>query len=205
MVIMKRIGKKETYNRIMDIAKDIAYKKEGSMFIMAPKEKLKSKYELLFPQVLSRHSISEHGMHEILVRLAELDGAFLVSDDGELFAMGARIKKSISLPGFGTRHAAAAGLTSEVPEAVAILVSEKTGWIRVFQEGRIALETNASKNPTSFTQKLVALLTDGDTALVVAAGVSAAIIGSWIPIIVVAGTYLAIKTATGIIKKNFEE
>lgn len=199
---MKKMKREEVYNEILDIAKDIANQKQGSMFIIGPKEKFKGKYEPLFPQILAQHSITERGMHEILVRLAELDGAFFISDEGELLAMGARIKKSISMPGFGTRHAAAAGLTNEVPEATAVLISDKIGWIRIFQKGKIVLETDSSKTPPTIMNKVIAFLTDKDTAIITAAGASAAIIGV-IPIVVVSGTYLAIKTATGIIRKNF--
>jgi len=202
MEMKKKLNRKETYNKILDIAKAVAITKKGSMFIIGPKRKFEGNYELLFPQILVKHYVHEKGMEELLVRLAELDGAFLISDEGELFAMGARIKKSISLPGFGTRHAAAAGITSQIPDATAVLVSEKIGWIRVFQNGKIVLETDGSKNPPTLTEKMIKFLTDKDTALVTAAGASAAIIGV-IPIVVVSGTYLAVKTASGIIRKNF--
>lgn len=200
---MKKMKREDVYDEVLDIAKDIANKKQGSLFIIGPKENFKGKYELLFPQIVSEHSIAERGMHEILVRLAELDGAFFISDEGELFAIGARIKKSVSMPGFGTRHAAASGITTEVQESTAILISDKIGWIRVFQKGKIVLETDSSKTPPTIMHKVITFLTDKDTAIITAAGASTVIMGSFIPIVVVSGTYLAIKTATGIIKKNF--
>ena len=129
--------------------------------------------------------------------------AKVCQDEGRIIAFGARIKKSKALPGYGTKHAAATGITSHIKDSLAVLVSEESNWIKVFKNGKIVLEMDSSKTPPSLKHKVIAFLTDNDTALLATAGASAAIMGV-IPIVVVSGAYLAIKTASGIIKKNFK-
>jgi len=190
------------YNFILETAKDLANKKLGALFIIAPKRKFKNLYEPLYPQVIGNHSISESGAKELILKLAELDGAFLIGDDGTLVAFGARIEKSKALKGYGTKHAAATGITFHIKNSTAILVSEETNWIKVFKKGNIVLRMDSSKTPKPVMHKVVTFLTDNDTTLLATAGVTAAIVG-FLPVVVVSGTYIAIKTATGVIKKSF--
>jgi DNA integrity scanning protein DisA with diadenylate cyclase activity len=74
---------------------------------------------------------------------AVLDGAFVVREDGVVLAAGrylAAIDATVDLPlGLGARHSAAAAITTET-KAIAISVSQTTGTVRVFREGRIVLE-----------------------------------------------------------------
>lgn len=195
--------KEEIYNFLLETSKEITRKKLGALFVIAPKSEFKGIYEPLYPQVISSHNIFEKGAKELLLKLAELDGAFLIGDDGTLVAFGARIKKSQAMPGFGTKHAAASGITSHLNNSSAILISEETGWIKVFKKGKQILEMDSSKTPPPVMHKVVTFITDNDTALLATAGVSAAIMG-FIPVVVVSGTYLAIKTASGIIKKSLK-
>ena len=193
--------KEAVYNLLLETAKEIAKKKLGALFVIAPKDKFRGIYEPLYPQVVEKHKIFEKGSRELIIKLAELDGAFLISDEGTLVAFGARIIKSKALPGYGTKHAAAVGITSHIKNSCAILVSEETHWIKIFKSGKIILEMDSAKTPKSVMHKIVTFVTDNDTALLATAGVSAAIMG-FIPVVIVSGTYLAIRTASGIIKKS---
>lgn len=197
----KHTRKEKVYNFLLEIGKEIAKKKLGALFVIAQKENFRGIYEPLYPQVLSSHKIFERGSKELILKLAELDGAFLISDDGTLVAFGARIFKSKALPGYGTKHAAATGITEHIKNSSAILISEENQWIKIFKNGKIVLEMDSSKTPPSVMHKVVTFLTDNDTALLATAGASAAIMGL-IPVVIVSGTYLAIKTASGIIKKS---
>jgi len=51
-------------------------------------------------------------------------------------------------------------------------------------------------------EEIIAFLSEKDTALLTAAGVSTAILGSALlpPVLVISGAYLTIRTATGLIK-----
>lgn len=201
--MVKRSKKEAVYNFLLETSKEIARKKLGVLFVIAQKGSFKGIYEPLYPQVIEDHSIFEKGSKELILKLAELDGAFLINDDGILVAFGARILKSKALPGYGTKHAAAVGITSYVKNSSAILVSEETHWIKVFKNGKMILEMDASKTPPSVMHKVVTFITDNDTALLATAGASAAIMG-FIPVVIVSGTYLAIRTASGIIKRSFK-
>jgi DNA integrity scanning protein DisA with diadenylate cyclase activity len=83
-------------------------------------------------------------LRETLKEFAALDGAFVIRDDGVVISAGrhlsAALASSVDLPqGLGSRHVAAAGITS-VTEAVAIAISESTGDVRIFKDGAIFME-----------------------------------------------------------------
>jgi hypothetical protein len=84
--------------------------------------------------------ISRPEVVESIKELAKLDGAFVVSDKGTVEAAGrhldARGVLTKQLRGLGSRHRAAAGIT-RMTEAVAVVVSESTGRITVFEKGHI--------------------------------------------------------------------
>ena len=128
----------------------------------------------------------------------------LIGEDGSLVAFGARIKQSKVLPGYGTKHAAATGITGNIQDSTAILVSEETRWTKVFKNGEIILEVDTAKAPKKEINKVVSFLTDNDTALLATAGASAAIMGV-IPVVIVSGTYLVIKAAAEVVKKNWKK
>lgn len=198
-----KLKKKKVYYEVLEIAKELAKNKEGTLFVIAPKKKFKNTYRLLYPQIVSHHYINEKGMSPVLKKLANLDGAILIGDDGELVAYGAMLKRTKTVPGFGTKHAAAAGITTHIKNATAILVSEGLDWIKVFQKGKVVVEMDSGDRPPSLVKHVVSFLTDQDTALLTTAGASAAILG-FAPVMVISGTYLVIKTASGIIKKNLK-
>lgn len=200
------MDKNKVYEQLLHISKFLARSKDGGLFVIGPQNKFKGLYEPLFPQLFTQHKLDEPGIGKVLEKLATLDGAVLVSDDGELLAYGAKIKKSKTVAGYGTKHAAAAGITLAIKESTAILISEEVNWIKVFQNGIIVLEMDSEENPRSMDEKIVAFLSEHDTALLTAGGISAAILGSAAvaPVMVIGGTYLAIKTATGFIKKNWK-
>lgn len=78
---------------------------------------------------------------------AMLDGAFVVRDDGVVLAAGRHIRVSdqaVQMPlGFGARHVAAASISLDT-KAVAVLVSQSSGSVRVFQGGALVLEITPS-------------------------------------------------------------
>ncbi|MBW2046599.1 MAG: DNA integrity scanning protein DisA nucleotide-binding domain protein [Deltaproteobacteria bacterium] len=81
-------------------------------------------------------------MRETVKELAQLDGAFIISDDGVVVSACRYINASadgIVLPlGFGACHMAAASISKET-QAVAVVVSESS-IVRVFDNGELVAE-----------------------------------------------------------------
>lgn len=79
---------------------------------------------------------------ETVKELAQLDGAFVVDDDGTFVSAGRFIDVDLTpqnfLPGLGTRHAAAASVTRET-RATAVAVSQSSV-VRVFGHGEVRAE-----------------------------------------------------------------
>ncbi|MGE3539545.1 MAG: DNA integrity scanning protein DisA nucleotide-binding domain protein [Candidatus Tectimicrobiota bacterium] len=83
-------------------------------------------------------------LRETLKEFAALDGAFVLREDGVVLCAGrhlsAALASTVDLPqGLGSRHVAAAGITS-VTQAIAVVISESTGDVRIFKDGGIFLE-----------------------------------------------------------------
>lgn len=85
-----------------------------------------------------RH-ITRSEVVESIKELAQLDGAIIVSEDG--FAVAAGRHLDVSTPdsalhrGLGARHRAASGITS-ITKAVAIVISESSGKITIYENGK---------------------------------------------------------------------
>ncbi len=77
---------------------------------------------------------------------AVLDGAFVIREDGVVLAAGRYMKfddsKEFNVPlGLGARHVAAAGISQDT-NAIAIVVSETLGEVRIFQQGQCVMQLN---------------------------------------------------------------
>ena len=92
------------------------------------------------PDELKR--INDPDVRETVKELAQLDGAFLVSDEGIVVSACRYIdsfSEGIKLPlGLGSRHMAAASISKQT-SAVAVVVSESSV-VRVFDDGEIISE-----------------------------------------------------------------
>lgn len=77
---------------------------------------------------------------ESIKELAQLDGAFIISESNTVLAAGRHLEaRSIvtkQLKGLGSRHRAAAGIT-RITNAVAVVVSESSGRVTIFEKGRV--------------------------------------------------------------------
>ena len=122
-------------------------KKVGTMFVISDTEKVLQNSRSMILDPLAYHPnsqkhIDDPNMRETVKELAQLDGAFIVSDDGVILSACQYIKASfegINLPlGLGSRHMAAASITRET-EAVAVVVSE-SGVVRIFDNGELISE-----------------------------------------------------------------
>ncbi len=82
-------------------------------------------------------------IHDALVELSKLDGAFVVRGDGFIQAAGVFLTSPPSetelVSGLGTRHAAAAAVTMRTM-ATAIVVSATDGQVRGFSGGKMVIQ-----------------------------------------------------------------
>ena len=122
-------------------------RKIGTLFVVGDIEAVLEKSKCLILDPLYYHSdavkhIDKSDMRETVKELAQLDGAFLVSDDG-VFVSACRYLNassvSVHLPlGLGSRHMAAASISLQTT-AVAVAVSESS-IVRIFDDGEIVAE-----------------------------------------------------------------
>jgi DNA integrity scanning protein DisA with diadenylate cyclase activity len=87
-------------------------------------------------------SIKDANLRGTIKELAQLDGAFVVSDEGAVVSACRYLDamaSDVPLPlGMGSRHFAG-GFISQVTDAVAIVVSESS-MVRVFDDGKLVAE-----------------------------------------------------------------
>lgn len=184
---------------LLNISKNLAKKKEGALFIIAERDKVEGNYHPHYPQINFCGNLLSRGMDSVVEKLATLDGAVVVTPEGELIAYGCRILKSETILGFGTKHAAAKGFTNFDESSSAILVSEESYWIKVFQKGKVVLETDAVDIEPSMLDKVSRFITNHDMALLASAGISFASGISAPTLLIVGGAYMIVKTAGSVI------
>ncbi|MEI7701630.1 MAG: diadenylate cyclase [Planctomycetia bacterium] len=149
----------ETLRIVVDLACDIGRdgregKPVGTLFVVGNHRKV---MELSTEQIhdpfrgypKTERSIRNPRVRESIRELAQIDGAFVVSSDGLAIAAGQHLRASAEgltlSKGLGSRHWAAAEI-SKATGAIAIAVSESTGTVRVFQDGKIVLRIEPMRN-----------------------------------------------------------
>jgi DNA integrity scanning protein DisA with diadenylate cyclase activity len=142
----------ETLKEVIILAVEIARegregRRIGTMFVVADTENVMKHSRNLILDPLLGHPpeakrISDPDMRETIKELAQLDGAFLVSDDGTVVSACRYLDSSsegIDLPlGLGSRHMAAASIT-KLTNSVAVVVSESSV-VRIVEDGGIVSE-----------------------------------------------------------------
>jgi diadenylate cyclase len=122
-------------------------RKVGAMFVIGDEAATLQCSKNLILDPLGYHPdadkhLGDPNVHETIKELAQLDGAFIVSDAGVVLSACRYMNASsegIDLPlGLGSRHMAAASITQQTA-AVAVVVSEST-IVRIFSAGKIVCE-----------------------------------------------------------------
>ena len=141
------------FEEVLQLAVELARegregRKIGTLFVIGAVDEVLLRSRPLILDPLFGHPpellhVSRPEFRETVKELAQLDGAFLVDDDGTFAAAGRFIDVEISapdafMPGLGTRHAAAASITSNT-DATAIVVSQSS-IVRVFANGKVRAE-----------------------------------------------------------------
>lgn len=142
----------DTLKEVIILAVEIARegregRRIGTMFVVSDTENVMRHSRSLILDPLLGHSdevkqISDTNMRETVKELAQLDGAFVVSDEGTIVSACRYLDSfsdGISLPlGLGSRHMAAASIT-KLTNSVAVVVSESSV-VRIVDDGEIVSE-----------------------------------------------------------------
>jgi DNA integrity scanning protein DisA with diadenylate cyclase activity len=138
-----------TIMAVLDIALDIGAlgregKAVGTIFVIGDSEVvLGHSHQAVFNPFhgypREERSITRAEVVESLKELARLDGAIIITADGFVEAAGRNLDQGSrqleNFHGLGARHRAAAGI-SVGTNAVSVVVSESTGKVTIFRQGR---------------------------------------------------------------------
>jgi diadenylate cyclase len=122
-------------------------RKIGTLFVVGDSEEVLRRSRPMILDPLHGHPdeskrIDDPDVRETLKELAQLDGAFVVSDEGVVLSAARyidAISDSLSVPlGLGSRHMAAASVSKQTG-AVAVVVSESS-MVRMFDDGGLVSE-----------------------------------------------------------------
>jgi DNA integrity scanning protein DisA with diadenylate cyclase activity len=143
----------EVFERLLAIALELANegregKPVGTTFVIGDVEEVFKHSKQMILNPFSGHprharNVLDPELAETLKEFAVLDGAFVISGDGYVETAGAFLRSTVpgvELPlGLGARHQSAAAITAAT-NAVSITVSESTGNVTVYHDGKILIE-----------------------------------------------------------------
>jgi len=152
--ILSEIVRPEVFETALDLALGLSSegkegrKPVGTIFVLGKHEEV---LRFSHPMVINpfqgypeeERNILDPRLRETVKEFSSIDGAFIFREDGIILAAGRHLDASgenIEIPlGLGSRHRAAAGITS-LTDALAIVISEGTGGVRIFHRGKIFME-----------------------------------------------------------------
>jgi diadenylate cyclase len=152
--VISEIVRPEVFETALSLALEISVegkegrKPVGTIFVLGKHEDV---LKFSHPMVINpfqgypeeERNILDQRLKETVKEFSSIDGAFILREDGIILAAGRHLDASgenIEIPlGLGSRHRAAAGITS-LTDALAIVISEETGGVRIFHHGKIFME-----------------------------------------------------------------
>jgi DNA integrity scanning protein DisA with diadenylate cyclase activity len=152
--VISEIAMPEVFDALLTLALELSLegkegrKPVGTIFVLGRHEEV---LKFSHPMVINpfqgypeeERNILDHRLKETVKEFSSIDGAFIFREDGVILAAGRHLDASgenIEIPlGLGSRHRAAAGITS-LTDAMAIVISEETGGVRIFHHGKIFME-----------------------------------------------------------------
>jgi hypothetical protein len=188
------LEEKKVYKTLIDICIEFGNEKKGSFFIVT-KSNIKKYYKQIFPNLFEgkKFNIFQKNVLPLVKKLAEMDGAIVLDEDGNLIANGVQVKISKPLPGHGTRHSSALGI-SQLKGVTSITSSEEDGCVRVFLNGRLLIEINPlTKAPKTLSDRIADLITSAQ--LPIGGGIASIALGvnPLVAAIAFTGSYIVTK------------
>jgi diadenylate cyclase len=152
--VLSEIVMPEVFETVLNLALELSSegkegrKPVGTIFVLGRHEEV---FKFSHPMVINpfqgypeeERNILDPRLRETVKEFSSIDGAFIFREDGVILAAGRHLDASgenIEIPlGLGSRHRAAAGIT-RLTDALAIVISEGTGGVRIFHHGKIFME-----------------------------------------------------------------
>jgi diadenylate cyclase len=139
------------FERVLNLAGELGVEGRegrpvGTLFVIGDSDQvLAQSHQLVinpfhgYPE--NERNILDPQLEETIKEFSAIDGAFVIRGDGVILAAGRylapRSKLDEKLPqGLGARHQAAAGITA-ITQAIALCISQSTGTVSIFKEGRL--------------------------------------------------------------------
>ena len=140
----------EVFNAALNIACELAAKgrenrKIGTMFVLGDEKKVMQLSRQMIINPFSGYSEKQRNilnpeLEETIKEFSAIDGAFIINSTGAIVTAGRHLNAVLDTrdfpAGLGSRHIAAAGITN-VTKAVAIVISESSGNVSVFKNGKL--------------------------------------------------------------------
>ncbi len=140
----------EVFGAVLNLALELAAqgregRKVGTIFILGDHEKVLQLSRQMIINPFQGYSEEERNilnpeLKETVREFSALDGAFVIRENGAIMTAGRHLNAALESKdfpqGLGSRHIAAAGMTS-ITHAIAIVTSESTGNVSVFKNGKI--------------------------------------------------------------------
>ena len=142
----------ETLKIVVDLAVDIGRegregKPIGTLFVVGDHRKVMEEskpggFDFVKGYTRKERNLSDPRVREGIKEISQLDGMFVVAADGTVEASArivdtAPVQLTIST-GLGSRHYAGAAISKNT-KAIAVVVSQSSGTVRIFQNGEVVL------------------------------------------------------------------
>lgn len=140
----------EVFNVMLNIACELAAqgreaRKVGTIFVLGDDEKVMQLSRQMIINPFKGYSEADRNilnpdLEETIKELSAIDGAFIIKANGAIVTAGRHLSAALESKdfpsGLGSRHIAAAGIT-HVTKAVAMVISQSTGNVSVFKNGKL--------------------------------------------------------------------
>ncbi len=140
----------EVFNAVLNIACELAAqgresRKVGTIFVLGDDEKVMQLSRQMIMNPFQGYpeddrNILNPDLEETIKEYSSIDGAFVIKSNGVIITAGRHLSAALESrdfpSGLGSRHIAAAGITN-LTKAVTIVVSQSTGDVTVFKNGRL--------------------------------------------------------------------
>lgn len=140
----------EVFGAILNLSIELAAqgregRKVGTSFIIGDHDRVLQLSRQMIINPFMGYSETERNvlnpeLKETLKEFSAIDGAFVIKEDGTIITAGRHLSAALESKdfpqGLGSRHIAAAGITS-ITNATAIVLSESTGNVSIFKNGKI--------------------------------------------------------------------